>query len=115
MKTSPCGYFVYLKMAKVVEKTTASGILLTHNMVQKENKASDTGVVIAVGPTAYTGFAGIDDKASLVERCAQWGFKIGDTVKCTRYDGKLNEDDEDMYRIVRDDDILEKVEEVCKN
>ena len=90
MKLVPLQDRVVVKMIEV-EETTKSGIILTGSAKEKPQIAE----VIAVGPG--------DDKIKMV-------VKKGDKVITSKYSGTEVKLDDDEYIIVKQGDILAKVE-----
>lgn len=99
MKIKPFGYHVLIAVEKV-EETSASGIILTtKTQNKKEQDGHYFGTVTAFGPTAYSGLQGCESPE-------EWGISLGDYVRFNRYDGVMEEDGEEVYRLVRDTDII---------
>ena len=107
MMLKPTGYYVRVSV-EVVEQVSAGGIIKATNIEHtREQDGHDVGVLEALGPTAYSGFQGVDDKAGVTERAAQYGLKIGDKVQFNRYDGKVpRHQEEGNYRIIQDQHII---------
>ena len=103
----PTGYYVLVRMEEV-EQTTESGIIIATNKEhEREQGGHDVGVILAVGPTSYMGFEGIDDSLPVQQRMEQYGVKIGDKVEFTRYDGKVPSNPElKDCRLIKDEMIL---------
>jgi len=135
----PTGYYVLVKMEtldkKDDEKIEGSNVIIAapktqkenRNLAEREQKGHFRGTLVALGPTAWSGYQGIDmeniiDDDELVkiigsgrkipttaeERAAQWGVKIGDVVRFQRYDGV---DEGDEYRLVQDGHIIGVIED----
>ena len=145
----PAGYYVLVKMEtldkKDDEKIEGSSVIIAAPKTQKENrdlaereqKGHFRGTLVALGPTAWSGYQGIDMErmadlepaeriqaagvglleslgnirktpTTAEERAAQWGVKIGDVVRFQRYDGV---DEGDEYRLVQDGHIIGVIEE----
>ncbi len=115
MKVRPTGYYILLK-EEVIEDKTESGILLPTNHVEREQGGIDEGVIVAFGPTAFHGVAGIPEKVdgmtlSAENRAEYWGCKVGDRVIFNRYDGKgLQEKVGEHYRLVQDQHLISVIE-----
>lgn len=78
------------------ESVTESGLVIPKSITDKERKATETGTVIQVGPTAFLD-QGRDPSI----------LSIGDRVVVLRYAGKTVVDtDEKEYVIFTDEDIL---------
>ena len=94
MNIKPLGDRILIKMFKA-EETTRSGIIL----VSKTQEKPQIGEVIAVG----TG-GGSDDKKIVLD------IKVGDKVITSQYAGTDVKYDGEEYTILRQGDILAKVE-----
>lgn len=95
MKLSPLGDRVVLKQLEA-EETTKSGIVLPGNAQEKPQQAE----VIAVGP------GGVVDGKEVVMQVAE-----GDKVIYSKYAGTDVKLDGEEYIIVRQNDIVAKVED----
>lgn len=73
-----------------VEERSKGGIILTDSLKEREQYGKDSGVLIAMGETAFQGMATKP--------------KIGDEVMFDKYDGKAR--DKGELRILVDEDIL---------
>jgi len=91
-KFEPTGHRVLLKPD--IKTKTESGIVLHYDERRAANEC-DTGIVIAIGPTAWMGFG--DGRP--------W-CKVGDRVYFSKYGAKVLKDEDDFYVICNDDDIL---------
>lgn len=78
-----------------VEKTTASGIVIPDEVINKERKAVETGTVISIGSTCFKDYGADVDTVS-----------VGDKVIIAKYSGKEIKDGETKYVIINDEDIL---------
>lgn len=114
----PLGHNVLIEIKEFVsEKKTDTGIIVSHgNTAKREHVASDIGVVIALGPRAFTNAAACDrvvgvEKAATIsevdhadpygvvevlalqsdahERGRVWGLQVGDIVEFPRYGGNI--------------------------
>ena len=94
MHIKPLGDRVVIKMLEA-EETTKSGIILTSKAQEKPQVAE----VIAVGPGGM-----IDGKEIVME------VKVGDKVLMSQYAGTEVKLDGEEYTILRQSDILAKVE-----
>ena len=95
MKIKPLGEMVVLKMAEA-EETTKSGIILAGNAKEKPQVAE----VVAVGPGGV-----VDGKEVKME------LKVGDKVIISKYAGTEVKFDGIEYTILRQDDVLAKIED----
>ena len=78
------------------ETVSPGGIVIPDQILEKERKAVEYGVVVQVGPTAYLDH-GRDPSI----------IKIGDRVCLNRYPGKeVLDNDDKKYLIINDSDIL---------
>ena len=94
MKLKPFGDRVVIKMVET-EETTKSGIVLPGNAKEKPQMAE----VIAVGPGGV-----VDDKE------IKMYVKVGDKVIINKYAGTEVKIDGEEYTILRQSDVLAKVE-----
>lgn len=79
-----------------VEEVTESGIIISKDLVKKERKAVEKGVVVAIGETAFKDYGG--DAGTLA---------VGDRVIIAQYSGKEVKDlDDTEYVVCNDEDIL---------
>lgn len=95
MKLSPLGDRVVLKQMKA-EETTKSGLVLPGNAQEKPQQAE----VIAVGP------GGIVDGKEV-----EMQVSVGDIVIYSKYSGTEVKLDEEEFIVVRQNDIVAKVED----
>ena len=94
MKLKPFGDRVVIKMVES-EETTKSGIVLPGNAKEKPQMAE----VVAVGPGGV-----IDDKE------VKMYVKVGDKVIINKYAGTEVKIDGEEYTILKQSDVLAKVE-----
>lgn len=98
MKLSPTGHHVLIKPDAVEEKSEG-GILLQaafdSNNLSREQAATTTGVIVAVGKTAWLDFAGEEPWA-----------KVGDHVYFTRHVSKEIKDGDELYFLLTDENIV---------
>ena len=95
---NPSGYRVVVKQ-DVYEAVSEGGIVLaTKNEEKRQQKGTDTGTLVAVGPLAWK-------HARLGSE--PWA-KVGDHVMFARYAGHALEQDEDggWWHVMNDEDIL---------
>ena len=106
MKIKPLGFYVLIEMIKV-EKTSAGGIILNSDTVDKEQEATDTGYVRAIGPTAYHGYPGCESESCSSTPAKKWGLEIGMKIEYRRYEGKKSAvDGYENYRFIPDSHII---------
>ena len=97
---TPVLHRILLKLDDV-EEVTASGIIITKELVEKERKAVEIGTIVAIGETAFKDYGGSPNTVS-----------IGDRVIIAKYSGKEVKDlDETKYVVVNDEDILVIIKE----
>lgn len=110
----PLGLYVLVQM-ETIEDKSAGGILLGD--VKREQGACDIGTVIAIGPTAFRGFAGCNPSDYppshpfySKEPHEIWGINVGDKVEYRSFEGKLSgvKDVKNM-RYIPDTQIIGKV------
>lgn len=102
---TPLGHRILVKPENIEEvdpmlaRATAMGLTLPELSARKEQIAVDTGVVLALGESAFKDFGG-------TPWCA-----VGDKIAYTRHGGKLLKDPEDgiEYLILNDEDAICKI------
>lgn len=100
MKTKPCGHRVIVK-PDPIEEVTESGIVVSvGEKKDREQAAQTSGVVVAIGPTAWRAF---DDGDPW---CA-----IGDRVRYAKYGGWAFHEDGEEYRLLNDEDVIGRIVE----
>ena len=120
MKIKPLGFYVLIEM-ETVEETTAGGILLPGDLVNKEQDATSIGYVRAIGPTAYVGYPGCDTTAKDaagdekevpgLEAHNKWGLEIGQKIEYRKFEGKKSaEPGYEDYRYIPDSHIIGAIE-----
>lgn len=100
MDIRPCGHRVVVRPASledhdhVYKAAKAAGIALPedHIELKRQQNAVDSGVVEAIGPSAFA-----DEEA--------W-VKVGQTVYFAKYSGKAVVRDNVRYLVMNDDDLL---------
>lgn len=91
---TPVGYKILVKMRKVVEEKTKSGLYLPDQTKQDENTASLIAEVLSIGPDAYRDPAKFPNGA--------W-CSIGDHVILRSYSGTRIKITNEEYRLINDD------------
>jgi co-chaperonin GroES (HSP10) len=91
---TPIGYKILVKMYKVIEEKTKSGLYLPDQTKQDENTASLIAQVLEVGPDAYR------DQTRFPS--GPWCAK-GDYVILRSYSGTRIKIDGEEYRLINDD------------
>ena len=95
---TPTGHHVLIKPDAVEEKSEGGILLQTafdQNTLTREKAATTTGVIVAVGKTAWLDFAGEEPWA-----------KVGDHVYFTRHVSKEIKDGDDLYFLMTDENII---------
>ena len=111
------GYYILIKMDVVAkEKTTAGGIILETKDRERTQDACDTGVVVDIGPVAFTGYSGIDDKLPTLDRAKLWGVEVGSRIIYESYQGKslkglranteIERESNSLMRLIPDNQVL---------
>lgn len=91
----PVLHRIILKL-DVVEEVTQSGIIIASEQIKRERKAVETGVVVAIGDTAFKDYGGDATTVS-----------VGDKVIIAQYSGKTVKDaDGTEFVVINDEDIL---------
>lgn len=114
----PSGNRVVVKPDEI-ERKTAGGILIPDAQADKHMYAQSTGVLVAVGPDAFTHSCEvverlIDGSWKPVERTVK-GYstpfaEVGDRVAFAKYGGlQVEGEDGETYRILNDEDITARV------
>jgi co-chaperonin GroES (HSP10) len=91
---TPVGYKILVKMHKVVEEKTKSGLYLPDQTKQDENTASLIAQVLAIGSDAY--------KDPVRFPNGPW-CSVGDHVIVRSYSGTRMKIDSEEYRLINDD------------
>ena len=99
MNIKPLADRVVIKMVEA-EETTKSGIILTGSAKEKPQVAE----VVAVGPGGV-----VDGKEVVME------LKVGDKVLMSKYAGTEVKLDGQEYTILRQSDVLAKIEDCLRN
>ena len=99
MNIKPLADRVVIKMVEA-EETTKSGIILTGSAKEKPQVAE----VVAVGPGGV-----VDGKEVVME------LKVGDKVLMSKYAGTEVKLDGQEYTILRQSDVLAKIEDRLRN
>lgn len=121
MKIKPLGFYVLIEMI-TVENVSEGGIVLPDDMINKEQDATDTGYVRAIGPTAYEGYPGCDKTESDVymgmpldvqippHEC--WGLEIGQKIEYRKFEGKKSSvPGYENYRYIPDSHIIGAIDD----
>ncbi|MDA3806492.1 MAG: co-chaperone GroES [Thiomicrorhabdus sp.] len=88
-----------LVLPKVVEETTAGGIIIPRDIREKDQQAATEGMLIAVGSSAW---ADLDDGKA-------WA-KVGDKISYSRYAGvSMEGQDGEQYVLINDNDVLARL------
>lgn len=97
----PCGYQVLVKM-QTAPKQTKSGLLLTAETTGNAEWKASRGIVVAMGPDAYTG-----NRPDGSPRFPAGPYcAIGDWVDWNRYQERRLHWGDDEYAVIADDRIL---------
>lgn len=86
---TPMNNVVVVETEKVEEKSKG-GIILTESIKDREQYGKDSGILVAMGESAFEGM--------------KVRPKLGDEVMFDKYDGKTR--DKGLFRILVDEDIL---------
>ena len=106
MKIKPLGFYVLIEM-ELVEETSAGGIILDRDLVSKEQDATDTGYVRAIGPTAYYGYPGCNPEGKLLVPYQMWGLEVGQKIEYRKFEGKKSSvKGYENYRYIPDSHII---------
>ncbi len=110
MKLKACGYYVLIEIPAKPE-VKESLIIMPTGHEDAEISASDVGIVRDIGPGAFSGMEAVNG-ATATERAEAWGFKVGDTVEFTRYDGKRpSSEGYENFRFIQDQHIISVIGE----
>ena len=121
MKIKPLGFYVLIEM-ELVEETSAGGIILDRDLVSKEQDATDTGYVRAIGPTAYAGYPGCEtemlDENGIMRKIPAlkpydaWGLELGQKIEYRKFEGKKSSaKGYENYRYIPDSHIIGVIED----
>ena len=107
MQIKPLGFYVLVEMEEV-ESVSKGGIVMPGDLIAKEQDATSVGYVRAIGPTAYVGYPGCDDKGPSF---TQWGLEIGQKVEYRKFEGKASSmPGYENHRYIPDSHIIGAVE-----
>ena len=94
----PAGHRVLVRPNLNTDEKTASGLIYKpQREVERENKASTKGVVVAVGRTAWKAY---NDGSAENPWC-----EVGDTIRFAQYAGVDIEEDGVQLRMINDEDV----------
>ncbi len=119
MKIKPLGFYVLIEMIEV-EAVSEGGIILNQDLVNKEQDATDTGYVRAIGPTAYHGYPGCEVPGEVIngdlkyrESPAEcWGLEIGQKIEYRKFEGKKSSvRGHENYRYIPDSHIIGAIDD----
>jgi co-chaperonin GroES (HSP10) len=109
-KPNPVGHYVLVEIPEITETSDSGIIIRTRDTMAREEKASEQGRVVAIGPCAYVEWAGCRAKDRPAHE--QWGIKVGDWVEFRKYEGKDSViDGFDRYRYIPDTHIVGRVDD----
>jgi co-chaperonin GroES (HSP10) len=97
----PIGYKVLLQMQEAIKEKTKGGIIIPDSVKEREDAASQIGIILDYGPAAFT--IGTGDLPN------EWNVKpeIGAKVLLNKYSGiTVHGTDGNEYRIISDKEIL---------
>lgn len=108
MIPKPVGTLVLIELPEMEEKSRG-GIILTEDTAKREQKASEQGRVIDIGPCAYVGWAGCEQPDTPAHE--QWGIRVGDWVEFRKYEGKASViEGYERYRYIPDTHIVGRID-----
>ena len=94
----PAGHRVLVKQDKleqvdeVIAKARRAGLIVEED--KRDQAGVDSGIVVALGPTAFKDFGGD-------AWCA-----VGDRVAFAKYSGKIIQENDENYVVLNDEDIV---------
>ena len=119
MQIKPLGFYVLVEMEEV-ESVSKGGIVMPGDLIAKEQDATSVGYVRAIGPTAYVGYPGCDDKGPTNKEgqhlyakpaFTQWGLEVGMKVEYRKFEGKASSmPGYENHRYIPDSHIIGAVE-----
>jgi chaperonin GroES len=105
----PCGDRILVKPDKIEKKGL---IEIPDTITGKHMEAQISGVLVAVGPDAWTHYVKKGPSGTEVSGYSGPYAKVGDKVMFAKYGGiNLEGKDGELYRVLNDDDLLCKVDE----
>ncbi|MBL4574430.1 MAG: hypothetical protein JKY86_15355 [Gammaproteobacteria bacterium] len=111
MKIKPLGFYVLIEMENV-ENVSEGGIILNADLVNKEQEATDTGYIRAIGPTAFHGYPGCETDGGGVHPYMMWGLKLDMKIEFRRFEGKKSVvKDHENYRYIPDSHIIGAIDD----
>ena len=97
---TPVGLSVLVYPDQVDEQSSSGIFLGTPEQIEREQLKQTDGVVVAIGPLAWHDET--DQAGEVIPRC-----KVGDRIVMTAYAGMVRKGkDEQMYRLIRDTDVI---------
>ena len=98
MSLEPAGHRVLVRPDLNTDEKTASGLIYKpQREVDRENRASTKGTVVAVGSTAWKAYR---DGSENNPWC-----KVGDTIRYAQYAGVEIEEEGTKLRMINDEDV----------
>ena len=98
MSLEPAGHRVLVRPDLNTDEKTASGLIYKpQREVDRENRASTKGTVVAVGSTAWKAYR---DGSENNPWC-----KVGDTIRYAQYAGVEIEEEGTNLRMINDEDV----------
>lgn len=115
MRIKPLGFYVLIEMVEI-ENVSEGGIVLPEDLISKEQDATDTGYVRAIGPTAYEGYPGCDGSDPGITPVVQphecWGLEIGQEIEYRKFEGKKSSvPGYENYRYIPDSHIIGAIDD----
>lgn len=108
LRAIPVGFYVLVELEEA-ESVTKGGIILSADLVAKEQSATQTGRIVCFGPLAYKEWPGCVQEDKEPHEC--WGVQVGDLVEFKKYEGmKSVVDGHDNHRYIPDSHIVGKIE-----
>ena len=126
MKIKPLGFYILIEM-EIVENLSTGGIVIPENLIAKEQDATSTGYVRAIGPTAFFGYPGCEAPENWaleylnwifeyifwVKKTIKWipayswGLHVGQKIEYRKFEGKTSSiKDYENYRYIPDSHII---------
>ena len=102
----PLGFYIVIEIPPV-EEISEGGIILPGELTKKEQASTQTGIVKAIGPTAFIDWAGCTQEGKTPAEC--WGIALDDKVEFRKFEGMTSAED-DTLRYIPDSHIVGLVE-----
>lgn len=110
MELRACGYYILVEIEQK-EEIQDSLIFIPEEYAKNDIYSSDIGIVCDIGPTVFSGMEALERFVDAKERAEKWGFRVGDKVEFTRYDGKQpTAEGYENHRFIQDQHVIGRID-----